>query len=149
MIATLGEVILGLHHVAVCVPDLDAGVAFYAHVLGGEIVFQSNLVDRPDVDSVIGIDRVNARVAMIRLGAANVELWEYRHPAPDDLRSPANALGYPHIALRVRDIHDEHRRLTDSGMTFVGPPVDLGRSLAVYGRDPFGNLIELYELLDG
>jgi len=26
--------------------------------------------------------------------------------------------------------------------------VDLGRSRAVYGRDPFGNLIELYELLD-
>lgn len=141
--------ILGFHHVAVCVPDLDAGLAFYVDVLGADLVFRSHLVDRPDADRVIGLDGVDADVAMVRLGSAHVELWTYHHPEPDDRRSSANALGYPHIALSVRDIETEHQRLTAAGMTFVGPPVDLGRSRAVYGRDPFGNLIELYELLDG
>lgn len=140
--------ILGLHHVAVGVPDLDAGLAFYVDVLGAEIVFRSRLQHRPDAEQVIGLVDVDADVAMLRLGAAHVELWTYRSPAPLDHRSPANALGYPHIALSVRDIHAEHQRLTEAGVTFVGPPVNLGRSLAVYGRDPFGHLIELYELLD-
>lgn len=140
--------ILGLHHVAVGVPDLEAGLAFYVEVLGAELVFRSHLAQRPDADRVIGIEGIEADIAMVRLGAAHVELWTYRSPAPEDLRSPANALGYPHIALSVRDIHAEHARLSAAGMTFVGPPVDLGRSRAVYGRDPFGNLIELYELLD-
>ena len=140
--------ILGLHHVAVCVPDLDAGLAFYVDVLGAELVFRSHLVDRPDADRVIGLQGVDADVAMLRLGAAHVELWTYRQPQPEDHRSPANSLGYPHIALSVREIEIEYERLTAAGMTFVGPPVDLGRSRAVYGRDPFGNLIELYELLE-
>ena len=33
-------------------------------------------------------------------------------------------------------------------MEFVGPPVDLGDSAAVYGRDPFGNVVEIYEIRD-
>ena len=81
----------------------------------------------------------------LKLGNANVELWEYRTPEPEDLRSPANGLGYPHIAISVTDIEDEAERLLGLGMTFVGPPVDMGHQKAIYGRDPFGNLIELYE----
>ena len=33
-------------------------------------------------------------------------------------------------------------------MQFVGPPVEFGTSAAVYGRDPFGNVIEIYEIRD-
>ena len=33
-------------------------------------------------------------------------------------------------------------------MNFVGPPVDFGDSAAVYGSDPFGNVIEIYEIRD-
>jgi glyoxylase I family protein len=138
--------IQGLHHVAVGVPDLDAGLAFYVDGLGAELLWRSVMDgNRPDADRVIGIDGVTADVAMLRLGAVNVELWAYRSPAPEDFRSPANGLGYPHIALSVTDIEAEHARLAEAGMTFVGPPVVVGFAKAVYGRDPFGNLIELYE----
>ena len=54
--------------------------------------------------------------------------------------------GYAHIALDVTDIHAEYERLSAAGMKFVGPPVDLGGgSFAIYGRDPFDNLVELYQ----
>ena len=33
----------------------------------------------------------------------------------------------------------------EAGMTFHAPPVQLGESAAIYGRDPFGNIVELYE----
>ena len=53
---------------------------------------------------------------------------------------------YPHFALEVTDIEQEHQRLTEHGMTFVGPPVDFGDAKAVYGRDPWGNVIEIYQI---
>lgn len=138
--------IVGLHHVAIGVRDLAAAVAFYRDAFGCETVF-SSVIDgsRPDVDAVIGIDGVRADVAMLRLGMVNVELWQYASPPPADHTSPPNGLGYPHIAVAVTDIEAEHQRLEGLGMTFVGPPVDMGRQKAVYGADPWGNVIELYE----
>lgn len=139
--------IIGLHHVALGVTptEFDAALAFYTSTLGGELEFTSRLEHRPDADAVIGLDGVAARVAMVRLGGARVEIWAYEEPGLEDRRSPANALGYPHIALEVSDIDAEHVRLSAAGMTFVGPPVEVGSARAVYGRDPFGNLIELYQ----
>lgn len=136
----------GLHHVAIGVTDLQAALDFYVPAFGCDVLFQSEFDgDRDDVDSVIGIDGVGAAVAMLRLGEAHLELWEYRAPAPEDRRSPANGLGYPHIAVSVTDIEREVERLGGLGMSFVGPAVDMGHQKAVYGRDPFGNIIELYE----
>ena len=136
----------GLHHFAVGVPKLDDGIAFYQEALGCELLWVSRkVVPKASVDAVIGIDGVIADVAMLRFGAVHLEVWEYRSPAPVDTRSPANGLGYPHIAVSVSDIDAEHARLSQLGMTFVGPPVDLGSQKAVYGTDPFGNIIELHE----
>ena len=42
----------------------------------------------------------------------------------------------------------EYDRLAAAGMEFAGPPVDFGTSSAIYGKDPFGNVIELYEIRD-
>ena len=138
--------IRGIHHVAVGVADLDAGIEFYVGALGCELLSRSSLDGtRSAVDHVIGIDGVQADVAMLRFGDAHIELWTYRSPAIVDRVSPANGLGYPHIGLSVSDIDAEHARLSAAGVVFVGPPVDVGSARAVYGTDPFGNLIELYE----
>ena len=77
---------------------------------------------------------------------AFVELWQYRQPESQDRRGNPNDRGYSHIALQVQGIDEEHARLSAAGMTFVGPPVNFGTSSAIYGRDPFGNVVELYEL---
>ena len=131
---------------AVGVTDIDAAVDFYVAALRCELLFRRSIDGtRPEVDQVVGIDGVQADVAMLRLGDAHLELWAYHAPARVDCTAPANGLGYPHIGVRVSDIDAEHERLSALGVTFVGPPVDLGDSKAVYGRDPFGNLIELYE----
>lgn len=144
--ASVPTVILGLHHVAVGVPDLEAAVDFYVDAFGCEIVFRSHIDGtRADADAVIGIDGVEADAAMLRLGTTNLELWQYREPAQVDMVSPPNALGFPHIAVAVTDIEAEQARLGEVGMTFVGPVVDMGHQKAIYGADPFGNIIELYE----
>ena len=141
--------ILGLHHVAISVPDLDRALGFYGDVLGFPVVQRADFDgDRPEADRAIGLPAVSARMAMLELPNAYLELWQYRHPAPEDRTARPCDFGYPHIALQVRGIAEEYERLKAAGMTFVGEPVDFGSASAIYGRDPFGNVIELYEIRD-
>ncbi len=139
--------IIGIHHVAIGVPDIEAALTFYRDVLGFEEVERSEFAGpNPAVEAAIGIEAPAAKMAMLRGGNAHIELWQYAEPAPRDLRSEPSDYGYPHFALEVADIDAEHARLAEAGMTFVGPPVEFGDSAAVYGRDPFGNVIEIYEI---
>ena len=141
--------IVGIHHVAIGVPDFDAGLKFYTEVLGFEQVEQSAFSgSNPMVEAAIGLAEPTAKMAMLRGGNAHIELWQYEKPQPQDLRSRPCDYGYPHIALEVKDIQAEHARLSAAGMNFVGPPVEFGDSAAVYGSDPFGNVIEIYEIRD-
>ena len=141
--------ITGIHHVAISVPALDKAVDFYHGTLGFEKIFANSWNgDREEADQVIGLDRTSAKVQMLKAGNAYLELWEYIEPKPEEQKrdySPADH-GIAHIALQVTDINDEFERLQTSGMTFHQQPVDLGNSSAIYGRDPFGNIIELYEV---
>ena len=141
--------ITGIHHVAISVPDLDKAVEFYHGTLGFKKIFANSWNgDREEADQVIGLDRTSAKVQMLKAGSAYLELWEYIEPKPEEQKkdySPADH-GIAHIALQVTDINDEFERLQTSGMTFHQQPVDLGNSSAIYGRDPFGNIIELYEV---
>ena len=142
--------IVGIHHVAIGVPDLDRALDFYTGVLGFEAVQRSEW-DRshPGADRAVGLAETSAKMAMLKAPNAYLEVWEYRNPEPRDLRSRPCDLGYPHFCLQVRDIQAEYDRLRAAGMTFVADgPVDFGTSSAVYGKDPFGNIIEIYEIRD-
>ncbi len=139
--------IVGIHHIAIGVPDFNAGLTFYRDVLGFEEVQRSSFSGtNPPVEKAIGIHAPSAQMAMLRGGNAYIELWQYETPTPRDLTANPPDFGYPHFALEVKDIEAEHARLSSAGMTFVGDPVDFGDSAAIYGRDPFGNVIELYEI---
>ncbi len=141
--------ILGIHHVAVGVPDFDKGLAFYRDTLGFEVVQTSDFKrDMPLADRAIGLPAVAARMAMLKAPNGFIELWQYTHPAPLDRRGRPCDYGYAHFCLQVDGIQAEYDRLVAAGMEFVGPPVDFGIASAIYGRDPFGNVIELYEIRD-
>lgn len=140
--------IVGLHHVAVSTPNLKAAIEFYGGVLGFELVQESGWDgDFPLADRAIGLEKSAAKMAMMKLGNAYIELWQYENPPPKPKAPnyPPSDHGIAHFCLQVRDIKAEYDRLTAAGMTFVGPPQDFDGSWAVYGRDPFGNIIEIYE----
>jgi len=139
--------IVGLHHVAIGVSDFDKALAFYTEALGFEIVQASEFDDEPGPNAAIGLPRVKAKMAMLKAPNAYLELWQYSNPEPRDLRSRPCDFGYPHIALQVEDIQTEYDRLSALGMEFVGEVVHFGEAAAaIYGRDPCGNIIELYEI---
>ena len=141
--------ILGIHHVALGVQDFERGLAFYRDLLGFEVVQTSELKgDMPLADRAIGLPKVAAKMAMLKAGNAYLELWQYAHPMPADQRARPCDFGYVHFALQVDGLQGEYDRLVAAGMEFAGPPVDFGTSAAIYGKDPFGNVIELYEIRD-
>lgn len=141
--------IVGMHHVAIGVQDFDEGLKFYRDLLGFEVVQASEFDrDNPLADQAIGLPKVAARMAMLKAPNAFIELWQYTNPPPTDRRGQPCDYGYVHFALQVDGIEAEYQRLKAGGMTFVGEPVDFGVASAIYGRDPFGNVIELYEIRD-
>ena len=141
--------IVGLHHIAIGVPDLGAAIRFYESAFHFEEVESTEFSGAsPLVEAAIGLSEPAAKMCMMRTSNAYIELWEYSTPEPRDTRSAAFDHGYPHMAIQVTEIEAEHARLTNLGVKFVGPPVDFGNSAAIYGTDPFGNLLELYEIKD-
>ena len=139
--------IVGLHHVAIGVNDFDKALTFYTEALGFEIVQQSEFDRDEKADQAIGLKDIKARMAMLKTPNAFIELWQYTSPEPRDLRSRPCDFGYPHFALQVDNIQSEYDRLAAHGMEFVGDIVQFGDDAsAIYGRDPCGNIIELYEI---
>lgn len=147
--------IRGIHHVAICTPDLDRLAAFYTDVIGFDEAMATSWSDRPLIDRMIGLTGSAARQVMLRAGNAYLELFEYTSPEPtpaDPDRNPANH-GYTHFCLDVTDIDAEYERLSAKGMSFHSPPptrdeMSGGPIRAIYARDPDGNIVELQEILE-
>ncbi len=138
----------GIDHTAISVPDIGAALRFYRDVLGFDVLFEAGWpLGSAPLDDLVGLPGSSSKVAMIQLGDTRIEVFQYETPEPrgQDARRPVNDHGYTHICLRVSDLRGEYARLRDAGMVFNSEPVDLGTTLCVYGRDPFGNTIELLE----
>jgi len=143
--------IRGIHHTAISTPNLERLVQFYRDLLGFEEVLSSEWERGAErADKITGLRDSAARLAMLKLGNACIELFEYSSPPPrpGDPARPACDHGITHLCLDVRDIEAEYERLKAAGMTFHCPPLNMGGVSATYGRDPDGNIVELLEVKD-
>ena len=135
-----------IDHTAISVPDMEEAIDFYTKVLGFEIESESGWPKGAKrVDQLVGLEDSASKVVMLKLGETRIELFQYVSPTPNE-RDPDFRVcdhGITHFCLRVTGIKDEYARLATAGVQFNGPPVDVGTSICVYGRDPFGNVIEL------
>ena len=145
--------IRGVHHVAVSTPDLDRLVAFYRDVMGAEVVYEGGWGrGSAIIDEIVGLKDSSCRQAMLKLGNAYLEFFQYESPtpAPGDPERPVCNHGYTHFCIDVTDIDAEYERLTAAGVRFNCPPPTFegGPIRATYGRDPDGNVIEIQQILD-
>jgi catechol 2,3-dioxygenase-like lactoylglutathione lyase family enzyme len=141
--------ILGLAHPGLVVPDLATAESFYCEMFGFRRLSEMAWQDAPAVDRAIGVEGSAARSVMLAGHNCFLELFEYQAPAasishPGELG--AHEPGIRHLAFFVDDVRAEYERLLALGGQRLGEPIanSAGR-LAVYARDPFGNLIELCE----
>jgi len=141
--------ILGLHHAAIAVPDLPKALDFYCGVLGFEEAWGAELPPRWEAMSrALGVDS-GCRIRMLGKGNSCIELFEYRESEPGDPLRPVNRLGITHIALASDDCEADYQRLAEAGVVFNAPLFGTSPGRFAYGRDPFGNVIELLEHPDG
>lgn len=133
------------HHVAVRTPDLETAKRFY--------------VDKLDFRVVAEWDYADEKLAYLAPPTDDrfyVEILGGGAPAPQDVRPYADLgdslkyAGYHHFCLNVASVDQTVARLRERGVTIVTEPFALAaisRRLAFFA-DPFGNLIELAEVLD-
>ncbi len=112
---------LGIHHVALNVPDVDQAVDFYTGVLGGTL-----RRDRPDF-GIAG--------AWIDVGTQQVHLVE--------ATAPSNV--GQHFAVQVADLDRVVEELRSKGLT-VGDPLTIGQNRQTFVADPAGNVVELHQV---
>lgn len=144
-----------LEHVNIVVADMERSLAFYVGLLGMRQTLDT-VLEGAWIEQVSGLAGVKARCVFCEPseGGVRFELLQYLSPPGQTL--PANTLanthGLRHIALEVTDMDAWHSRLTDAGVTFISPPVEVPfplpgnlRKRLCYLRDPDGVLLELAE----
>jgi len=144
-----GRAIRGIHHIAISVPDLNQAKHFYTEVLGFSIVDETRLHPSADGDAVTQLNDADCTAVMVDAGNIFLELFEFHSPKPDPLITSRSVhqLGYTHFALEVEDIQAEFLRLEAEGVQWHSPPVNAGDGyMMTYGRDPFGNVIEIQQV---
>lgn len=137
--------IQGVHHPALSVPDMEKALEFYCGILGFEIVMN---VDLPAgvMEVPFGIDEAECKVRMISKGTSCIELFEFKNAPAGDPKRPVNQHGIAHIALASDDVPGDYESLKAAGVQFNTPPQGESPQQWCYGRDPFGNAIELLEV---
>lgn len=138
-----------LHHASITTADMNRLIAFYRDLFGLDIVLQSEWHrDNAKADAIYGLKETSVRMAILRIGNAFLELFEFRHPVgkasvPD---RPVCDQGITHFCIMVDDIDAEYERLSALGVVFHCPPQPVpGLCKATYLRDPDGNIVELMQ----
>ena len=144
--------ILGVNHVALSVPNMDQALAFYCDQLGFKKLSEAGWpAGTESADRILAVEGTSARVCHIGMPNLLMELFEFGDciPASQDSHRPVIDHGITHICLAVTDLDEEYTRLSAAGMEFHSPPTGVGIPgvRTVYGRDPFGNVVELEEAL--
>ena len=137
-----------MDNIGIVVDDLHAAVAFFL-TLGLELDGEAT-VGGSWVDQIVGLDDVQADIAMVRTpdGHGRLELTKFHSPTAVEAwpNAPANALGIRRIMFAVDDIEDVVARLQAHGAELVG---ELGQYEDIYRlcyvRGPEGIIVALAE----
>ena len=111
------------------VQDQERSRAFYAEVLGGKVVLERD-------PCIIKI--ANGWVILNDGGGPTDDKPEVHLAPPSD---PNNVSSF--LNIRVADVHAKYEEWRAKGAEFLTPPIDRGREIRCYMRDPDGYLIEV------
>lgn len=141
----------GIHHIAISVPSLGEARSFYVEKLGFELTDESHFPPSPEADQVLSLKNADSHVLMLKAGNLFLEIFEFHNPEP---RRQSNRAvcdhGYTHLAFEVEDIQEAYSYLESAGVQWHHTPVEAGEGyMMTYGRDPFGNVIEIQQLVGG
>ena len=142
--------ILGVNHVAISVPDMKQALAFYVDLLGLEKIGEFSWDENSDsADKILAVKGTAADVTVLKANNILLEIFKFKAGDPK-LQEPDRPVidhGFTHLCFAVKNLEEEYKRLKAAGMEFHCDPILLIEGVrTVYGRDPFGNVIELEEV---
>jgi len=144
--------ILGINHVSMSVPDLEQAIHFYSDLLGFKKLEQMGWAQGSKMgitaDKITGATGTAGTAIHLRGPNLLIELFQFSggNPKAQDPERPVIDHGITHFCLSVQNLDHEYARLKAAGVKFIGEPVQIAPGLrTVYGRDPFGNIIEFEE----
>jgi catechol 2,3-dioxygenase-like lactoylglutathione lyase family enzyme len=142
--------ILAFAHPALVVDDLERAREFYEKMFGFEVIGSEGWSENALLDRAIGSENSACKGYMMAGHNCCLELFEFQAPVQTGsapAKSGPHEQGIRHLSFYVDDVRSEYARMLALGGLPLGEPVDLGDGVhAVYGRDPFGNIIELCEI---
>jgi glyoxylase I family protein len=139
--------IVGMSHIGISVVNLERSLHFYRDLLGMEVVAQEEFGGE-QYEAILALRNVQGRVALLKRGTFQVELFEFSKPVPahPERERPVSDHGISHFCIEVEDIEETYTRLKSAGVPFHCPPLVFFRTeKATYGRDPDGNAFELFQ----
>ncbi|MEY2424940.1 MAG: hypothetical protein QOI61_512 [Actinomycetota bacterium] len=147
--------ISGLAHVAVCVSDCEAAVAWYESVLGLAILSppysMTGKAITDDMAELLGARPVEVKAAIIGFADDDrvIEVVEYPNEPGDATRRPFAQPGISHIGLVCDDIDATRATIEAAGGEFLVQGVaDIARLRTTWFRDPWGVTFILMEKRD-
>lgn len=151
--------LLGVEHVGLTVPDMEAATSFFVDVLGAEVLFEVGPFSSEDdwMEKHLGVHprAVIRRLRMLRLAAGpSVELFEYASPDQDQARPRNSDAGGHHLAFYVTDMAAAVGHLKRHGVKILGDPTTLADGASagltwVYFLAPWGLQLELVSAPNG
>lgn len=154
--------ILGMHHAAIRVTDVERSTRFYRDTLGLELIGEYDIYE-PKLAAMLGVKetpRLLVKFFQTRGDGPRtvIEMLYYISPAETALPKSAlhqkfanDYIGCCHICLAVADIENTYQELRAKGVAFNQPPTEfelqgVGKIRMTYFRDPDGILLELLEM---
>ena len=151
--------LLGVEHIGLTVPNLEAASTFFVDILGAEVLFDVGPYSSDDawMEKHLGVHprAVIRQLRMLRLAAGpSLELFEYSAPDQDHARPRNSDAGGHHLAFCVTDITAAIDHLRQHGVKILGDPTTLddGASAGltwVYFLAPWGLQLELVSAPNG
>ena len=145
--------IRGIHHTAISVPSLVEAEEFYCNKLGLRKVVRWDFEASEATDQIAGLKDTAAKTLMVDAGNTFLEIFEFTSPrAQVQDNRPVCDHGFTHIAFDVDpgEIENVYNKLEAAGVQWHCGLTDNSEgddsNRMTYGRDPFGNVIEIQAL---
>jgi lactoylglutathione lyase len=135
-----------VHHVGLQVSDVARAGAFYEAALGATWMVMPLAFEGAGAVQAMGHEGVTLRLAMLGLGDAMLELFEFTGDVVPEWARRPNDNRLPHLAVQVEDTDAALARIEAAGGKRIWPDVDrFGRARVIYVADPDGNVVELLD----
>ena len=146
------DVITGLAHIGVCVPDCEAAVAYYRDVLGFTVLSPPYVMDGDAIRADMGQLLVDPamKAAIVGFGKDGdrvLEVIEYlRVDRGGTSRESLAAPGLSHVGLICDDLDETRKELEDKGVHFLVDGIaDIAGVRTTWFADPWGVVFILVE----